>query len=75
MNILQIIKDHIITGVLTFALVSECIIISEKHCDQGIPRQMRKFQSNTNILLRRSSKCSTDVKCYVFKMYCSKLYC
>ena len=36
---------------------------------------MRKLYSNANILLRRVSKCSIDVKCHLFKMYCSNLYC
>ena len=36
---------------------------------------MRKFYSNVNILLRKFSKCSIDVKCYLFKLYCSNLYC
>ena len=35
---------------------------------------MRKFYSNANILLRRFSKCYFDVKCYLFKLYCSNLY-
>ena len=62
---------------LKIPLVSECkylgITISEKNCDQDIHRQMRKFYSNANILLRRFSKCYIDVKCYLFKMYCSNL--
>ena len=36
---------------------------------------MRKFYYNVNILLRKFSKCSIDVKCYLFKMNCSNLYC
>ena len=36
---------------------------------------MRKIYFNANILLRRFSKCSIDVKCYLFKMHCSNLYC
>ena len=37
---------------------------------------MRKFYANVNMLLRRFSKCSTPVKCYLFKTYCSNLlYC
>ena len=27
------------------------------------------------MLLKRFSKCSTPVKCYLFKTYCSNLYC
>ena len=36
---------------------------------------MRKFYANVNMLLRRFSKYSTHVKCYLFKTYCSNLYC
>ena len=36
---------------------------------------MRKFYANVHMLLRRFSKCSTPVKCYLFKSYCSNLYC
>ena len=60
-------------------MFSECtylgITISEKNCDQDIHRQMRTCYSNANILLRRFLKCSIDVKCYLFKMNCSNLYC
>ena len=66
-------------GDLKILLVSECkylgITISEKNCDQDIHRQMRKFYFNANILLIMFSKYSIDVKCYLFKMYCSNLYC
>ena len=58
---------------------SECkylgTIISQKNCDMAIKRQMRKFYANVNMLLKRFSKCSTHVKCYLFKTYCSNLYC
>ena len=64
---------------LEIPLVSQCrylgITISEKNCDHDINRQMRKFYSNANILLIRFTKCSIDVKCYLFQMYCSNLYC
>ena len=46
-----------------------------KNCDQDIKRQMRKFYDNVNMLLRRFSKRSTPVKCYLFQIYCSNLYC
>ena len=36
---------------------------------------MRKIYANTNLFLRKFSKCSVDVKCYLFKTYCSNLYC
>ena len=37
---------------------------------------MRKTYANANaLLLRKFSKCSVNVKCYLFKTYCSNLYC
>ena len=72
-------RPVLLLGDLEIPLVSQCrylgITISEKNCDQDINRQMRKFYSNANILLRRFSKCYIDVKCYLFKLYCSNLYC
>ena len=57
----------LLLGELEILLVSQCrylgITITEKNCDHDINRQMRKFYSNANILLRRFSKCSIDVKC------------
>ena len=35
---------------------------------------MRKFYSNSTTLLM-FSKCSIEVKCYLFRVYCSNLYC
>ena len=32
---------------------------------------MRKCYANANMLLRKFVKCSPDVKCYLFKTYCS----
>ena len=40
-----------------------------------IKRQMRKIHVNANLLLRKFSRCSVEVKCYLFKTYCSNLYC
>ena len=38
---------------------------------------MRKMYANVNLLLRKFSKCFVDVhvKCFLFKMCCSNLYC
>ena len=36
---------------------------------------MRKMYANANLLFRKFSKCSVNVKCYLFKTYCSNLYC
>ena len=64
---------------LLFPNVSDCkylgTIICQKNCDLDIRRQMRKCYADVNMLLRRFSKCSTPVKCYLFKTYCSNLYC
>ena len=51
------------------------IIISVKNCDADLKRQMRKNYSNANMLLRKFSYCSPDVKCCMFKSYCSTMYC
>ena len=36
---------------------------------------MRKMYANANLLLKKFSRCSVNVKCYLFKTYCSNLYC
>ena len=36
---------------------------------------MKKYYANANMLLCKLSYCSPDVKCYMFKFYCSTLYC
>ena len=51
------------------------ITISTKSSELDLRRQMRKTYANTNLLLRKFSKCSVDVKCYLFKRYCCNLYC
>ena len=39
------------------------VIISDHNCDLDLKRQMRIFYTNANMLIRRSSKCSVDMKC------------
>ena len=60
-------------------LVEQCkylgTTISIKNSDLDLKRQMRKLYANANLLLRKFSKCSVNVKCYLFKTYCSNLYC
>ena len=51
------------------------IAISTRNSDLDIKRQMRKIHVNANLLLRKFSRCSVEVKCYLFKTYCSNLYC
>ena len=36
---------------------------------------MRKFYANINILSGKFSKCSPNVKCMLFKSFCSNTYC
>ena len=60
-------------------LVEQCrylvTIISIKNSDLDFQRQMRKMYANANLLLRKFSKYSVSIKCYLFKTYCSNLYC
>ena len=51
------------------------ITISVKNSDLDMKRQTRKMYANVNFLLRKFSKCSVGVKCFLFKTYCSSLYC
>ena len=59
--------------------LSECkylgIFVGQNNCDSNLKRQMKFFYTNANMLLRRFSKCSIPVKYYLFKTYCSNLYC
>ena len=56
-------------------LVEQCrylgTTISLKNSDLDLKRQMRKMYANANLLLRKLSKCSVNVNCYLFKTYCS----
>ena len=51
------------------------VIISDHNCELDLKRQMRKFYTNANMLIRIFSKCSVDAKCYLFKTYCYIMYC
>ena len=66
-------------GQMSIPNVTDCrylgITISVKNCDLDLKRQKRRFDANTNMLLRKFVKCSPDVKCYLFKTYCCNLYC
>ena len=37
--------------------------MSEYNSDNDLKRQMRKFNANANMLIRKFSKCSVNVKC------------
>ena len=49
--------------------------ISIKNSDLDLKRQMKKMYAKANLLLRKFSKCSVSVKCYLFKSYCSNSCC
>ena len=68
-----------VLGKLVIPAVDKCkylgIIISETNCDGDLKRQMRKYYANANMLLRKFSYSSPDVKCCMFKSYCATMYC
>ena len=53
-------------------LVEQCRYLgtttSIKNSDLGLKRQMRKMYANANLLLRKFSKCSVNVKCYLLRL-------
>ena len=48
------------------------IIVSETN---RFKKAISKYYANANILLRKFSYCSLDVKCCMFKSYCATMYC
>ena len=36
---------------------------------------MCKLYANVNMIIRKFSRCSLDMNCFLFKSYCSNLYC
>ena len=50
-------------------------MICTKNCYIDLKKQMRKFYANNNVLSRKLAKCSPDVKCTLFKSFCSNMYC
>ena len=66
-------------AVLKIPIVTHCkylgVIVSEHNSDNDLKRQMRKFYANAKMIIRKVFKCSVNVKCYLFKPYCSTMYC
>ena len=66
-------------GIKVIQSVARCnylgIIISVKNSDKDFETQMRKYYTNANMLLRKFSYYSPDVKCCMFKSYCSTMNC
>ena len=40
-----------------------------------VSRQTRKFYAQANMLLRNFRYCSVDVKCMLFRSFCTNMYC
>ena len=40
-----------------------------------VSRQIRKFYAQANMLLRNFRYCSNEVKCSLFKSFCTNMYC
>ena len=76
---LKVSSPSFFPGKSKIPMVKQCrylgTTISIKNSDLDLKRQMRKMYANANVLLRKFSKCSINVKCYLFKTYCSNLYC
>ena len=49
-------------------------MICIKNCID-LKRQMKKFYANIDILSKKLAKCSLDIKCALFKSFCSNMYC
>ena len=78
-NTLKVSAPSFYLDQITIPTVKQCrylgITISTQNSDIDLKRPMRKLYANINLLLRKFSKCSVGVKCYLFKTYCSNLYC
>ena len=78
-NTLKVSSPSFYLDQMKIPTVDQCrylgITISTNNSDVDLKRQMRKLYANVNLLLRKFSKCSVDVKCFLFKTYCSNLYC
>ena len=51
------------------------ILCSDMKTSIDVCRQTSKFYSQANILLRNFRYCSDDVKCMLFRLFCTNMYC
>ena len=51
------------------------ILNSQLKTSVDVSRQSRKFYAQANMLLRNFRYCSDDVKCMLFRSYCTNMYC
>ena len=70
-NTLKVSSSSFYLDQMKIPTVDQCryldITISTNNSDVNLKRQMRKLYTNVNLLLRKCSKCSVDVKCFLFK--------
>ena len=52
-----------------------CIFTDDFVDDSDIMRQTRCFYARGNMLLRKFNNCSTDVKIFLFRTFCTNMYC
>ena len=67
-------------GDQTLKMVDKCKYLGHVMCSNlsdsdDIQRQIRELYVNANMLTRKFSLCSDNVKILLFKMYCTPLYC
>ena len=62
----QFVKEVKYSGVMIHYSMKTTIVVS---------RQTRKFYMQVNLLLRNFRYCSDDVKCTLFQLYCTNMYC
>ena len=60
--------------VMQLNIIKIIIYTIQKNSDLDIKRQMRKIRVNANLLLRKFSRCSVEVKCYLFNPIRSGLF-
>ena len=51
------------------------ILNSQLKTSVDVSRQTRKFYAQANMLLRNFRYCSDDVKCMLFRSFCTNMYC
>ena len=51
------------------------ILNSQLKTSVDVSHQTRKFYAQANMLLRNFRYCSDDVKCMLFRSYCTNMYC
>ena len=70
----------IMLGTNRLSFVSNCLYLGHLFHntlkdDMDIKRQIRSLYCKANTIARKFSSCSKHVKKYLFKMYCSNIYC